>query len=310
MHKIGKICMAVFILFSASQSVFSEEKLVLTLDDSIELALSQNPNHLATGQRVEAARSMVREAAAGFFPSLNAQGLTTLDEKVFTLEFPSFIPGQPPQRVEVDFTRDYQFALSLSVPIFTGGRLVSGFKQAKYNLQASQESLRQSQHDTVYNTKRSFYGYLLAEEFVVVAEEAVEVAEKHFQNVKSLYEVGMASKFDLLRSEVELANLKPQLIRARNSLKIAGLSFKTLLGLDLSQPVEVKGELVFTPFDLDLETSLDRAIKNRPELSQLRYQKGMAHEMLSMSRADFLPTVAISGAFNYWADLLNFSQDN
>jgi len=310
MHKSGRICIAVLILFFMAHSAIAGETLVLTLDESIGLAISQNPNHLAFGQRVEGARSKVREAAAGFFPSLNAQGLTTLDEKVFSLEFPSFIPGQPPQRVEVDFTRDYQFALSLSIPIFTGGRLISGFKQARYNLKASEEALRQSQHTTVYNTKRAFYGYLLAEQFVLVAEEAVGVAEKHFQNVKSLYEVGMASKFDLLRSEVDMANLKPQLIRARNSLRIAELSFKTILGLDLAQPVKVKGEITFTPYEPDLEECIVEAIKNRPELNQMRYQKGMAHELLRMSHADYLPTVAISGTYNYWADLLNFRQDN
>ena len=73
------------------------------------------------------------------------------------------------------------------------------------------------------------------------------MAEKHYQNVKNLYEVGMASKFDLLRSEVQVANLRPQLIKAKNSLSVAGLGLKTLLGLDLDLPIEVKGEMTLAP---------------------------------------------------------------
>ena len=309
MKKTGKIFLIIWLLFSVGNFSFSQEEMTLTLEDSIHLALSQNPYHLAAGERVKAAKSKIREAAAGFLPSLNAQGLTTLDEKLFELEFPSFIPGEPPQKVSVDFTRDYQFSMSFSLPLFTSGRLVSGYKQAKYNFQSTEEALRQSKHVTVFNTKRAFYGYLLAEEFVKVAEEAVEVTEKHFKNVKSLYKVGIASKFDLLRSEVQVANLKPQLIRARNNLKIAELSLKTLLGLDLSKFVKIKGDLAYEAFEPDLEACLTRALLNRPEISQLRYQKQMAGEALKLARAVNLPTLALAGTYNFWADKLNFRKD-
>jgi len=287
---------------------FSQEKMILTLDDTIRLALSQNPYHLASGERVEAAKAIVREAAANFFPTLNAQGLHTLDEKVFSLEFPDPITGKS-QRVTLDFTRDYQFSFSLSLPLFTGGRLVSGFKQAKYNLLSTEEGARQSEHMTIFSAKTAFYGCLITKEFVKVAEEAVEVAEKHLKNVKSLYEVGMASKFDMLRSEVQVANLKPQLIKARNNLEIAKLGLKTLLGIDLSQSLEIKGELIYEAYEPDLEECLAEALRNRPEVSQLNYQKQMAEETVKLARAADLPTVAISGTYNFWADKLNFQKD-
>lgn len=310
MQKAGRIFMILVILLASVRLSFTQENMILTLEDSIRLALSQNPYHLASEERVEAARSKLREAVSGFLPSLNAQGLHTLDEKLFVLEFPSVIPGQPPEKVSIDFTKDYQFALSFSLPLFTGGRLTSGFKQAKYNLLSTEEAVRQSSHLTVFNTKRAFYGVLLAQEFVRVAEEAVEVAEKHFQNVKSLYEVGMASRFDLLRSEVQVANLKPQLIRARNSLKITELSLKTLLGIDLSQPIELKGDMTFQPYKPDLEECLSRALQNRPEISQVSYQKQMAGEMFKLARATRLPSLAVSGTYNFWGDQFNFQKNN
>lgn len=310
MKKSVIITVIICLVFFSGRLAFSREKLVLTLEESIRLALSQNPYHLASEERIEAARSQVREAASGFLPTLNAQGLRTLDEKLFELEFPSLIPGQPPRRMSIDFTKDYQFSLSFSLPLFTSGRLTSNFKQAKYNLLSTEEEARQSTHLTVYNTKKAFYGVLLAREFVKVAEEAVEVAEKHYRNVKNLYEVGMASKFDLLRSEVELANLKPQLIRARNSLNIAELGLKTLLGLDLSQPIELEGDLRFEPYEPDLEECLAKALQNRPELSQIRYQEQMAGEMVKLARAANLPSLAVAGTYNFWADQFNFQKDN
>lgn len=286
------------------------ERMSLTLEDCLRLALEKNPMHLATLEKIGGARSQLRQAASGFFPQLTASGLYTMDEKLFSLEFPSFIPGQPPQRVALDFTKDYQFSMSLTIPLFTGGRLVSGFKQAQDNLKSAQETVRQSRQDTIYNVTGSFYGFLLAKEFVAVSEEALALAEKHFQNVKNLYEVGMASKFDLLRAEVQVTNLMPSLLRARNGLIQAEAGLKTLLGLDLEQPVAFTGAMEYSPLEPDLESCTAQALLNRPELNQMLYQKRMASEMVKMSRAVGLPTVAISGAFNYWADAFNFQKNN
>jgi len=297
-----------FVLYTGSLG-FSQEKLKLTLDKSVELALKQNPQHLATAQRVDAARSGVREAVSAFFPSLNGQGQRTLNEKVMELEFPSMIPGEPPQRVEIDFTRDYQFSLALSMPLYTGGLLVAGYKQADYNLKSSQQQLRQSRQSTVFNTKQAFFGILLAEHFVEVAQEAVKDAEDFYENVKIQYEVGMASQFDLLRSEVRLANLQPQLIKAKNNQEIAKLNLKTILGLDLSSEIETEGKLEYIPSEIDLEECITKALSNRPELKQLSFQKMIAGEGLKMARASGLPSVAVSGQYNFWADQFNFKDD-
>ncbi len=131
------------------------------------------------------------------------------------------------------------------------------------------------------------------------------LAEKHYHNVNNLYDVGMASKFDLLRSEVQLANLKPQLIRARNSSKRPHSGLKTLLGLDFAQAVEFKGELSF---------QAPRSQRGRrwpspgpPARSQqIHYPEAMAAEMVKMAKAAYLPTVAVGGDYNYWADNFNF----
>jgi outer membrane protein TolC len=281
----------------------------LTLDDCLRLALEKNPMYLAAQERIDGAQAKLRQAASGFFPQLTATGLYTMDEKLFSLEFPSFIPGQPPQKVSLDFTRDYQFSMSLTVPLFTGGRLVSGFKQARFNLESTKETVRQSRQDTIYNVTGAFYGLLLAREFAAVSEEALALAEKHFQNVRNLYEAGLASKFDLLRAEVQVTNLKPALLRARNGLSQSEAGLKSLLGIDLEEAVEFKGALAYAPFEADLESFTARALLNRPELNQMLYQKKMAAEMVRMARAAGLPTVAVSGAFNYWADAFRFGKD-
>ncbi|TFG58432.1 MAG: TolC family protein [Candidatus Aminicenantes bacterium] len=284
------------------------ETLTLTLEDAIELALLQNPHYLATREREGQARGIVREAVSRFLPSLNLQGTNTLDEKLFVLEFPSFVPGEPAQRISIDFTKNYQMALAFSVPLFAGGRLVAGYKQAEYNLRSTQEGIRLSEQETIFDVKRAFYGYLLAREFFAVAEESLKLAEEFHKNVKNLYDVGMSTKFDLLRSEVQVANLKPQLIRAKNGRDVGELSLKTVLGIDLGKPIAVvaEGLLASTPLDPDVEKGVEEALLRRPELQQIDHQRRMAGEALKIARGAILPTLAIGGAYNSWADSLSF----
>jgi outer membrane protein len=310
MKKITASLSALLLFLSLAGYGLSQEKLTLTLEKSISLALSQNPYYLASREGVDAAQARVRYAAAQFFPSLDASGLQNLDKKVFVLDFPSLIPGGRPQRIPFDFTKTYQFSLNFTLPLFTGGRLTSGYKQAKYNLLSSEEGVSLTGQETVFNVKRGFYTYLLATELVKVSEEALSLAEKLLQNVKNMYEVGMASRLDLLRAEVRVSNLKPPVIQARNNVSIAELSLKTILGLDPAQPVEIVGELAYRPVEMDLQESWNKALANRPELSQIDYQKKMAGEMEKIARAGSLPTLAVAGNYNYWSNLLNFKKTN
>jgi len=304
-QRAALVALAVWLPASAA----AQDKLVLTLEDSIKLALAQNPYYQAAKAREDQASAQVREAVAGFFPTVNAQGTNVLDKKVFTIEFPSLIPGEPPQRIKFDFTRNYQFTVNFGVPLFTGGRLISGYKSAGYNLEATRESIRQTRQETVFGVKAAFYGVLLARETLAATQEAVTLAEDFTKNVKNLYDVGMSSRFDLLRSEVQASNLKPQLIRARNALEESELRLKTLLGLDIARPVEFRGELTFKDVEVGTDESVVAALAARPELSQLRYQTQIAGDMLKIARAAYLPTLAVGGAYNYWASNLNFNRN-
>ncbi len=312
MKRTALAILAFLIVWAQGRPAFAQDnpepKITLTLEKSIEMALSQNPAYLASQERVDAAQSRVRQAAAQFFPSLDVIGTTNLDRKVFSIEFPSFIPGGRPQRVALDFTKNYQFTFNMTVPLYTGGRLTAAYNQTRYGLLASQESVRQTNQETVFNVKQAFFNYLVAREFVKVTEESLSLAEKTLGNVKNMYEVGIASRLDLLRAEVRVANQKPPLIQARNAVKIAEAGLKTLLGLDVSEAVEIVGELTYRPAEVDPAASVASALANRPEISLINYQKMIAEEMRKIALANGLPTVAIAGNYNYWSDYLKFNR--
>jgi outer membrane protein len=106
-----------------------------------------------------------------------------------------------------------------------------------------------------------------------------------------------------------VVNLRPQLIQAKNNFEVMKLNLKTLLGMDIAIPIEIEGNLSYEPIEPDMEKSLGTALLNRPEIIQLEYQKRIAEEMWKMARAERLPTLALSGTFNFWADRLKITGD-
>jgi outer membrane protein TolC len=311
MPKRSIISIALVLLVAASVPLPAQTpaKLVLSLEESLKLALLQNPQVLAESTKEDQASAVVSQALANFFPQVTAQGTDILDKKVFSVLLPAFFPGMEPQRFKFDFTRTYQATFNFSLPLYSGGRIKSGYKSAGYNLQATREGIRRIRQETVFNVKKAFYGCLLARQFRDVAQEAVTLAEKHLKNVRNMYDVGMATKFDLLRTEVQLANLQPQLIKARNALALAEIGLKTLLGLDLGREIEVQGELGYKDVEANLDASVVQALSVRPEILQFNLQKEIAAEMLKSAKAAYLPTVGIGAQYNLWADNFRFSGD-
>lgn len=299
----------VLIMITFLFSISLAEEFELTLQDSVRLALEKNPNILAMKKRIESAKSQEQGALSNFLPKLDLSAMRTVEEKLFTIEIPSFIPGQPPTVAKFDFTKDYQYSLRMTQPIFTGGKLISTYNQAKLNLDLVEEMDSQTRQDLIFEVKKAYYGVLLSKEILKVSEDALSLAEKHLERTKKLLEAGVASKLDLLRAEVQVANLKPQVIRAKNASELAEEGLKTLLGLKSDDKVILKESLSYKPAEIDQDKLISLALERRPEINQLKIQRKMTREMLRLAWASYIPNVAIAGEFNWRADRFSFARE-
>ncbi len=295
--------------------VFSAQKrLVLTLEESIKLALERNKRVLQAEEDIRAAQAKVKEARSGFFPQLSGKGSYTLFEGLPEVDFPigQFNPMLPPgatKKVEMDFTKDYTVSLNLTQPLFTWGRIWQGYKTAELNLRITQERYKQVKEETIYQVKKAFYGVLLMEKFIQVTKEAEELAKEHLRVTKIRYGAGEASEFEVLRAEVSLANLKPRIIKAENGLKLALLGLKNTLGIDLAEEVKVEGELKRTGYNLSLEDCISRALKGRSEIAQLELQREIGERMLKLAKANNKPSLAFIGSYTAENNSLSFDWD-
>src|SRR5690606_30470976 len=161
-------------------------------------------------------------------------------------------------------------AATLNQPLFAGGRIVSGVQLAQHGEAAAEASLREARADVALQVRQAYYGALLAQEAESIVEASVELAQQHLDRVRLLLETGQASELDALRAEVELENLRPQLVQARNARELALLNLKRLVNLQIDASVRLTTSLTASdpelprPEDIRLPTLAEAG----PQLSQ------------------------------------------
>jgi outer membrane protein TolC len=269
----------------------AEQPRELTLEKSIEIALQSNKKVLAARERVAGTKGELIVARAGFLPVLSLGG------NYLRLAEGQKISMGGGSEIVVRAEDTYSASATIEQPIFTWGRILNSYRQAISNQKIQQEDYKREINLLKFKVTESFYNLILARELLNLSQESYAQMERHLQQVEDRYENGLASKFDLLRARVQLANLKPQLIRSKNNLTLAENYFKSLLGLPSQEEVSLKGELKYEPMEIELSEAIEEALRNRPEVISLKEGENIALTRVHLASASNKPI--LSAVYNY-----------
>ena len=279
--KIVYFAIIISLLFLPAYVLASEPQegiIVLTEKEAIEIALKNNYDILSKKEEISQASACLQQAWSQVFPYISVGANYTRYE-----DHP-FITYQD--------NRGYSF--SVNQILFSGGRVANTIVAAKKALKATRESRDELENKIIYSTKQAFYTVLLAKELVRIRKETLELAKENLSITKERYKSGEASHYDLLRSKVEVANIKPQLIKAENFLKTSYNFLKILLGIDPSQEIKVKGEFKYIPEEVVLNREVNLALKRRPALKEIAFQEKAAKSQVKAAFAGYLPQVSLN----------------
>jgi outer membrane protein len=314
-----------FILLNIIPALFAQDTLVLTLEKSVQIATEYNPALKIAQKELEKANAGVWEAYSHILPQLNLSGNFQHNWKIQQSTIPNFIksmlgpaaPADMPDYVQIAFGLENTLVYGANVtqPLFLGGAGLSGIQASYAARRATKQNLELARQNLLYETVNAFYTCLLAQEMVNVQKQALSQAEANYDVVKKKYDVGMASGFDKMRAQVEVANLRPEEITARNALKSAFTRLRTLLGLEKETDIKISGEFVYREDDFStqpLDELQERALTNRPEILALTEQKDISKEGISIARSNFLPKLFFQTDYSFMGmrNDLKFSRDD
>lgn len=256
----------------------------LSLAEAVRLARERNPSIQVSAQDVTLAEAQVRSARSARLPviSLSAAGTLANEDFFYTT---GVGPGNIPRNAAGELN------VGLSLPIYTGGRLLARVDQAIAERDGAQSDLATTQLESVVMVKRAYFEVLFTRSQVQVYQEYVAQREASLKNTRDLFETGKVPRVYVLRDQTELASAQRALLAAQTVLGKALVDLKRGLGVSLASDFTLSDSLKVTTVSLELPQLLVRAKQNNPELVALQSKIKASEAEIRMARAAFLPQV-------------------
>ena len=290
-------------------SAFAQEKIELTLEQSIEIALKKNHSLKMQKEKLEAARAKVGEARANFLPKVSANATYTRLDVAPYISFRKmneFMPPGPisfPDKITMGDDDIYGITLTVQQPIFTGFKVLNGYKIASYSAKAEKYGYQKSKSELIFDVKKSYYGVLKAEQFLKAINESVALLKAHIDDLTRMYKVGLLTKNELLKAKVQLSDIEVTKIKAENIVKIARTAFCNVIGIPLDSNIHLKPELdaesIYQLKHIPAESAVAQALENRPELKQMDLNLKIGKKLVSLARSEYLPNIILVVNYNY-----------
>ena len=299
MKKLGLFLgFVTYAMVSVAQST-EQSALTLTLEQALEIALSESPTIKVAEQEIEIKRFAKQESYASLYPRFDA---TAQYQRVIEKQTMSMDMGDGnPRTLKVGSDNSFNGGLSASMPI-VNAQLWESLKVSVADVMLAIEKARSSQIDMIEQVSQSYFTVLLAKESLAVYQRVYENAVENNKNIKRRYEVGSISEFDYISSNVSVQNAIPNLIEAENSVVLALWQLKALLGIDLKKNIDVAGSLKDYEAQMNYAQTLDQLdLSNNSTLKQLDIQEGMLESAVKISKWANLPTLSVNAAYLYTA---------
>ena len=291
MCSIGIRPMMMVALMLCALSTIAQEKLALTLDQAIEIALSDNPTIQVAEQTIQLKKISDRETVMGLLPEASITGAYTRTIKKQTMVMNGM-------KFQVGIPNQYQGGITVSLPVFAPA-LYKSMKLTKTDVELAVEQARASKQDLVNQVTKAFYQALLAQDSYAVLEKSFKQSEENFRIVNAKYEQGRVSEFDKISAEVQMRNLQPSVISARNGVELSKLQLLVLMNIEPETEFTLQGslndyeEIVFA----GILTNETNSLENNSSLAQMDMNVKMLQQNLSLNKQSFAPTIALQ--FNY-----------
>ncbi|MFN7524407.1 MAG: TolC family protein [Aphanizomenon sp.] len=271
----------------------------ISLSQALELAKRNNNDLQVSVLRLEQSKSVLREAQAALFPSVDLSADVTNSRNVgTTLQFDQArttnpLVGDPPSNTTLSGTAQIKY------DIYTSGRRNGAIQEAEERIRVQELDVERQSEEIRLNVSRAYYDLQQTDENVRISQSAVENAQASLKDAMALEKAGVGTRFDVLRSQVNLANSQQDLTNAISQQQIARRKLAPLLNLPQSvsisagDPVKLAGL-----WQHPLEQSIVTAYQNRPELQQNLAQRKIGEAQIKQALSSSGPQVSLVGRYN------------
>lgn len=220
----------------------------LSVEECLEMAEQKNASVLNSRLDEEAALAQKREALGEYFPrvSVNALGFYAFDPMLeigvkdilgnnnFSNNLQSIINSIAGQigidPVYTTLKRGVTATVSVTQPIFAGGRIVNGNRLAALGLEAAKLQGGIKHRETSEDVEKSYWQVISLEEKLKTLNQVQSLVDTLYKDVSSAYKAGLATENDLLQVKLKQNEVRSGKIRVKNGIRLAKMNLFNSIG--------------------------------------------------------------------------------
>ena len=230
------------------------------------------------------------------------QGKINVDKAWASKFFTVGYSGKAQEFLDKDFSKKgeaFQHYLTLSQPIYTGGKLKLNHEISKESLTLAQLNLDKVRKDTILSTVQAYIDVYNAMSTLGVLQKSKETLNENLKTQKELYDLRMTTKPELTEAERSLSSIEAQIVEQEGNIEVSKESLGILIGMKDSSQIEI------VPFGV--EDNFTKTVKLEDDLAKLKTenteykismkQNDLSKKNVKLEEASYKPTV--SGVINY-----------
>lgn len=283
---------------------------VLTLEQALEVALSENASVKVADMEIEKTGYSRAGTYSALFPQINATGSyqRTIKKQVMYMDMEGF---EGRGGFEVGRWNTWSAGVAATMPI-VNAQLWESLRLSAADVELAVEKARSSRLETVTQVKQAYFAVLLAREAFNVYKSVYENAVDNLELTQKKYNAQRASELDLARAKSSVANAIPNVYDSESSIILSLWQLKAVMGVDLDENIDVAGSLSdFTGHMFyDLHENDNFSLENNSTMRQLDIQAKQLASAVRTQKYANLPTLSLSYSYsiNAMDNGLNFSQ--
>lgn len=253
----------------------------ITMANAVQRALKDNPTVGAAMANSRAAEEGRKSARGSFGPRLGTSyGVSRVRQEL-----------SPKTNVKQPEYGTYTWNIDVTQPVFTGFNLLSTYQRSALEADRQKAALRFTELSMVEQVQTVFLDYLRAVELVRSEGDALKRLREQLSITKAFYAVGLRPRLDVLQAEVDVSRAENLFIQAENKRDTVQALLNTLLGLPATLDPLYVGDLRQVPFKRSLETCLETAYAQRPDLYMAARAVDIAGKDQKIVQSDYYPQV-------------------
>lgn len=271
--------------------VCRSQTITLSQSECRQMALAHSEDVKIADNNYEQSRLDHKIARNSRLPQLSgsAMGLYTL-------------PDQDLGGMTLQMRGTWTAGLTLTQPIYTGGKITSGIKLSKLGVEANRQQQRAARADVIANADNAYWTFIAVREKQRMLQSMLGYINSIYTQVKNSVDVEMATSADLLRIEAKRSDFNYQLEKVNNGIEMCRMNLCNTIGADFSSQIVPADTTVDVRPAANMEFGYD-LVANRPEYQLLQSQIDISEEQIKMTRADYLPTLALSAGYSWYGNM-------